>query len=155
MKTKFFLFGTMIFASFFLLTIWTNVSASSNTIPYYGWCCGGTKAEAKVRALGYSSGQGSCDITSSTSPSTTINIIGWTWWQCDSIASGGNVINSSSRPAKSSPPASSRGDITQVNYCNYGYSPPKCGYSVKAHGTHDFNHSGASQWRPYNSTIGP
>ncbi len=156
MKIKHFLFGMMICVGLFLLlTIWNNVFASSNTIPQYGWCCGGTTAQARVRALGYSGWQGSCDITSSTNPSTTINIIGWNWWQCDSIASGGNVVNSSPRPAQSSPPASSRGDITQVNYCNYSYSPPLCGYTVKSHGLHVFNHTGASQWTPYNVTFGP
>lgn len=157
MKIKHFLFGIMVFASFFLLlTIWNSVAASSNTIPYHGWCCGGTKAEARVRALAYNPNQGSCDITSSTSPATTVNVIGWHWWQCDSITSGGLVANSSNHGGHSPPiGGSSRGATTQVNYCNPAYSPPRCGFTVKAHGLHVFNHTGASEWKPYNVTFGP
>lgn len=140
---------------FALLTMWQNTSAATNTVTNYGWCCGGVNAVSQLRALAYNIYQGSCDITSKTSPLTTINIIGWTTWQCDTKDSSGNIINSSLRGPRATPPASSVSDVTQTNYCNYAFSPPKCGYIVKASGVHDFNHTGASSWRPYHSVTGP
>ena len=154
MQAKKFLLCIGILAGFFwILTISSNAFASTNTANYYGWCCGGTKAEARLRALAKNSSQGSCDIRSSTSPSTYVNVIGWTWWQCDTLNSSGTIINSYNFIGFA-PPGSSNSAITSANYCNY-YPFPRCGYTVKASGTHDFNHNGAVNWRPYHSTTGP
>jgi hypothetical protein len=136
----------------FILTQWQNVfAAKTNTIPRYGWCCGGTHAMATVRAQPYNSNQRSCLISSGTEPATVVNVIGWTWWQCDSIDNFGNVINSTQGSPIGPPPASFRNATTEVNICRQGL----CGDYVKSHGMHDFNHTGASEWRPYNMVIWP
>lgn len=156
MKNKKLVFTFTFIGLLFLLTIWQNSSAAQNTIPYYGWCCSGTAAMAQVQALAYNSAQGRCFIGSWTSPSRTINIIGWTWWQCETRDNNGNIINYYPRPPRATPPASSVSDSTYANYCRYNTSPPTCGYRVVAHGVHDFNHTGAVEnWKPYNLTIGP
>jgi len=154
MQTKKFLLSIGVLAVFVVLTISSSAFASTNTVNYYGWCCSGTTAQARLRALPLSSYQGSCDILSSTSPSTYVNVIGWTWWQCDTLNSSGTIINSYNFGGYA-PSGSSNGDVEPANYCNYNYSPPRCGYTVKASGTHDFNHNGAVNWRPYHSTTGP
>ena len=145
------MFGSL----FFLLVVWHYTYASSKTATKNNFCCNGTQAIGVVRALAYGAAQGKCDITSKTKPSTTINIIGWTWWQCRTEDNNGTIINATTRPARSSPPASNVSDLTTANYCNYAFSPPKCGYRLRSHGNHDFNHTGASQWQPYNATVGP
>lgn len=159
MKSKSSLFKTAMFASllvlFALLMMRQNTSAATNTVTNYGWCCGGVNAVGQLRALGYSAYQGTCDITSKTSPLTTINIIGWTTWQCDTLDISGNIINSSLGSPRATPPASSVTAFAYPGYCNYYFSPPKCGTKVRASGVHDFNHTGASSWRPYHSVTGP
>jgi len=66
---------TILISLFLLLTTWENISAAFHSVQYNNWCCGGTAAIGELRALAYNSYQGSCDITSKTSPLTTINII--------------------------------------------------------------------------------
>lgn len=159
MKAKKFLLSIGILVGFFLvLVVLSEVSASTHTVNYYGWCCSGTTAEARLRALAKNSSQGTCDIRSKTNPSTYVNVIGWTWWQCDTLNSSGVIINTYNFDGDSfsgsSPPSVSNSAATDANYCRY-YPVTICGYSVKASGTHDFNHNGAVNWTPYHFTLGP
>lgn len=156
MKSKTLLLGIAVLVSLLLLlAVWSDTFASSKTATQNNFCCNGTQAIGVVQALNYNSFQGNCVITSKTKPSTTINIIGWTWWQCQTEDNNGNIINAYLRDPRATPPASSVSDMTQANYCNYSVSPPLCGYRVRSHGVHDFNHTGATRWTPYNSTVGP
>ncbi|VAW40046.1 hypothetical protein MNBD_CHLOROFLEXI01-2416 [hydrothermal vent metagenome] len=158
MKIKNSVFKTAIFASLLVLltlTMWQNTSAATNSVTNYGWCCSGVNAIAQLRALAMNPSQGTCDITSKTSPLTTVNIIGWAWWQCDTMDNNGIIINHYMGTPRASPPASSVTASLIANYCNYGFSPPKCGYQVKASGKHDFNQTGANPWTPYHSVTGP
>ncbi len=90
-----------------------------------------------------------CRIRSYTSPTTTINIIGWTWWQCDSLAANGSIIQSYLRPARAVT-ASSTEEL--FHFPNPAWGTPA---KFKASGVHDFNHPGSnpSPWRPYNAVI--
>lgn len=110
----------------------------------------GVTAKGKVEVFpSPESGDMYCRITSFTNPATTINVIGWTWWQCDSLNNSGQVIQSYQRSARAVT-ASSTQDGFYFPYWWIG-SPSK----FKASGVHDFNHPGSnpSPWRPYNSVI--
>lgn len=136
-----------------ILTVFVvqNAAAgSSNTIPKYGFL-GGVTAYANVKSLQIpGSSNGDCGIRSYTSPATNINIIGWTWWQCDRY-NGQIFVNSILRDEGiSDVPASSYSDnFTWVGAFTGGVN------RLKAHGVHDFNHNGASPWTPYNVNFYP
>jgi hypothetical protein len=84
-----------------------------------------------------------------TSPATVINVIGWTWWQCD-ILEDGQVIDSITMDGDYRT-ASSFGDRLEWNDAFLR------GNGLKAHGVHDFNHtnSNPSPWQPYNVNVYP
>jgi hypothetical protein len=57
-------------------------AGTSHTVQKSGFLSSIT-AKGRVRSFpGQQQGLGVCDIRSYTEPKTTINIIGWTWWQC-------------------------------------------------------------------------
>lgn len=140
----------------FLIAIASTVTVKwvsagvSNTIPRYGFL-GGVTAYAQVRSFqGPESYNGHCEISSYTSPSTTINVIGWTWWQCDRLVNG-NYYDGVHRGPRAVTASSTGESVTW----SYAFLPPVNG--LKAHGVHDFNHTGSnpSPWRPYNVNIYP
>lgn len=137
-----------IFVAIFALLPTQQVTAGSNTIPKYGFL-GGVTAYAKVSAYQGQSPSGSCSIQSYTSPATTINVIGWTWWQCDLLLNG-NVIQS----APGWPRATTGYNTQQTITYPYAFW---YGNGLKSHGVHDFNHTGSSPspWRPYNVKVYP
>lgn len=132
-----------------LVTVQNVLAGPSNTIPKYGFL-GGVNVYATVRSFQIpGASNGSCEISSSTSPSTTINVIGWTWWQCDTLFNGA-VLNSANFSGYA-PSGSSSGTSTTINNAFIN------GNGLKSHGTHDFNHnnSNPSPWRPYNVNVYP
>lgn len=144
------LFAFIIAIALTLQVKWA-IAGVSNTVPQYGFL-GGVTAYAKVRSFqGPESYNGHCEISSYTSPATTINVIGWTWWQCERLVNG-NYYNHIQKGPRGLPPASSVGD--SINWTN-ALIPPVNG--LKVHGVHDFNHTGSnpSPWRPYNINIYP
>lgn len=134
-----------------VIVIASNVSANwvaagiSNTIPKYNFLGGVTAYAQVVSSQSPESSTGVCKIYSYTSPSTTINVIGWTWWQCDRLVNGlffdhqlfgeRGITNSSTQQQLTWPGA---------------FNPPVDG--LRSHGVHDFNHNGSnpSPWQPYN-----
>jgi len=139
---------TLAFLNIVLMVLLVQQVAAGtiNTIPRYNFLSGVT-AYAEVRSFP-SELSATCSIRSYTSPSTTINVIGWTWWQCDLLVNG-NVISSVNRPG-SVKTGSSHQDFAQ-------FTPPGSYHQIKSHGVHDFNHNGSnpSPWRPYNVNIYP
>ena len=136
-----------------LLSVSTNVFAATyNEIPQYGFL-GSVTAYAYVRSLQIpQSANGDCGIKSYTGPSTNINVIGWTWWQCDRLRSDGTIVSSQLYGASVLYGASShQAGFTWTNAFSGGAT------KLKAHGVHDFNHTGSSPspWRPYNVNLYP
>jgi hypothetical protein len=118
-----------------------------NSIPRYGFL-GGTSAHAEVKSARIPEGpHGRCYIKSYTSPGTTINVIGWTWWQCDVLDANNNIVNTTQALPARAVTASSTQDDIGILFTG--------GVKIKTHGTHDFNHTGSSPspWRPYNVVI--
>jgi hypothetical protein len=121
------------------------VYAAQNSIPRYGFL-GGTTAWATVNTYSNYAGQAHCRIVSSTSPATTINIIGWTWWQCDLLK--GNIVHQAfyGEPRGWPPASYAQADISSLNI------PANSGITgFRSRGVHDFNHNGATPWTPYNT----
>lgn len=136
----------LIFGSSLLVVHKGVVHAAQNSILQYNFV-GSTTALATVSTNAYPY-HAVCSIQSATSPATTINVIGWTWWQCDLLngSSIHGVVYGSPRAISSS---STADNITV-------YTPPGSGVTgFRSRGTHDFNHTGSnpSPWRPYNSVI--
>lgn len=124
-----------------------TVPVSSNTIPYYGYV-NGSRAMARVTSLHVPlTNKGECQIQSYTSPATHLNIIGWTWWQCD-VYSGNSLINSRNLAGQ----IKSGGGSSLSSSSRWPRAFSNSGRSLKTHGVHDFNHHGASSWQPYNQT---
>lgn len=133
-----------------LFAVLKVAAGSSNTIPKYGFL-GSVTAYAQIRSFpSQQQNSAQCDIRSYTSPLTTINVIGWRWWQCDTLVNG-NYYDDVHRGGHA-PSASSQSDI--ISWPG-GYAPPVNG--LKAHGVHDFNHTGSnpSPWTPYNVNVFP
>ena len=142
-------FHTLAFLIAISLLLFTQqVGAGTSTLSKSNFLSGVT-AYAKVAANPGYSGSGNCSIKSYTSPSTTINIIGWTWWQCD-VLQNGIVVGSMSLGGRAITSSSTLQSATYLYAFYYGNS-------IKAHGVHDFNHTGSnpSPWRPYNSKSYP
>lgn len=106
-------------------------------------------ALATMGATHYSfTSDGSCALESKTLPAIAVNVVGFTYWQCDGLEPDGDIWFSMQFPG-------------QVNYnSNRFYKSiykedafPGAGYKLRSWGTHDFNHNGAnpSPWRPSNS----
>lgn len=133
-----------------LLTVRQATAGVSSTVSKSGFLSGVT-AYGRVRSFsGEAHYSGVCDISSYTSPYTTINVIGWTWWQCDRQVNGSYY---DSVPGEASAiTASTNSDSI---YWPYAFVAPVNG--LMAHGVHDFNHDGSSPspWRPYNYNIYP
>lgn len=124
-------------------------AGSSNTLPQYGFL-GSVTAYANVQSFrSPESSNGFCYIKSYTSPSTTINVIGWTWRQCD-ILNDGNVIDSRNWGG-----SAITGSFNDAPY-TWWYAF-ESGNGLKSHGVHDFNHDGSnpSPWRPYIVNVYP
>jgi hypothetical protein len=141
---------TLVIAIALALPVKWVVAGVVNTIPKYGFL-GGVTAYAQVRSFhGPESSNGHCEISSYTSPSTTINKIGWTWWQCDRLVNGNYYDHIHKGPRAIT--ASGTGESI---HWSYAFTPPVNG--LKAHGVHDFNHTGSnpSPWRPYNVNVYP
>jgi hypothetical protein len=128
------------------------LAGSSNTIPQYGFL-GSVTANAYIKSLQIpESTNGDCGIKSYTSPATNINVIGWTWWQCDRLRSDGTIVSSQNQGASVGYGTSShQAGFTWTNAFSGGTT------KLKAHGVHDFNHTGSSPspWRPYNVNVYP
>ncbi|MCP5097908.1 MAG: hypothetical protein GY943_20365 [Chloroflexi bacterium] len=140
------LYLTLIISVFTLLVAQYVSAGSSNTIPQYGFL-GGTTAYAEIKSFhSPESSNGYCNIKSYTSPSTSINVIGWTWWQCDRLRSNGSIVQSISYGGSAKNDSSNQQGFTWLNAFTGGTT------KLKAHGVHDFNHTGSSPspWRPYN-----
>ncbi len=137
-----------LFVVIFSLLITQQVAAGTSKKTKYGFLSGVT-AYAKISANQGQSASGSCEIRSYTSPATTINVIGWTWWQCD-LLQNGNIVDS----AQFGPRALTASSTQQGIIYPYAFW---YGNSLKAQGTHDFNHTGSnpSPWRPYNTKTYP
>lgn len=118
--------------------------AIENPIPKYGFL-GGVTAWANVSASSGQSGNGYCRIESYTSPSTNINVIGWTWWQCN-LLKDGQIIASIPKNGNVKYGASNHQDEA-IFIDAFWY-----GDELQTEGVHDFNHTGSnpSPWRPYN-----
>jgi hypothetical protein len=134
------------------LTLNSQVFASTiNTIPRYGFLPGVT-AYAQVSSSQIpGSSNGNCGISSYTSPATNINVVGWTWWQCDRY-NGTILVQSIHTGASVQYGASSHSDgFTWINAFTGGVN------KLKAHGVHDLNHTGSSPspWQPYNVNVYP
>lgn len=127
-------------------------ASSSNTIPQYGFLSGVT-AYAYIKSLQIpETTNGDCGIKSYTGPATNINVIGWTWWQCDRLRSDGTIVSSQNFGASVRYTASThQTGFTWTNAFSGGAT------KLKAHGVHDFNHTGSnpSPWRPYNVNTYP
>ena len=133
-----------------LFAVHNAVAGSSNTIPKYGFL-GSVTAYAQIRSFpGQQQGSAQCDIRSYTSPPTTINVLGWRWWQCDALVDG-NYYDDQHRD-EYAPPGSSASQI--ISWPGI-YVFPVNGFM--AHGMHDFNHTGSnpSPWTPYNVNVFP
>lgn len=133
-----------------LLTVQQATAGVSSTVSKSGFLSGVT-AYGRVRSFpGQAQYSGTCDILSYTSPSTTINVIGWTWWQCDRRVNG-NYYDSVYRGSSAITASSNAASI----YWPYAFVSPV--NSLMAHGVHDFNHNGSSPspWQPYNYNIYP
>lgn len=131
--------------SLFQMVYATHSYISTNTIPQYGFL-GGTTALAEVKSWRIPEGpNAACHIRSYTSPATTINVIGWTWWQCDILDASNNIV----RTSQALPPRAVTASSTDSQH--YILFTPG-GVKIRTHGTHDFNHNGSqpSPWRPYN-----
>lgn len=102
----------------------------------------GVTAVGNAQATYSGPGSWTCGVSSYTSPSTTINVIGWTWWHCDQYNSGGSLVSRYSFGGFSTSNSSAANSV--------GISNGPGVTSVLSNGTHDFNHTGASQYRPYN-----
>jgi hypothetical protein len=105
---------------------------------------GSTTAKARQQSFqAPESNNWHCTIKSYTSPATTINVIGWTWWGCSHYLNG-ILVWSQTKP----------GYETTANTVNDSIVTSFSSSSGRSHvvqGTHDFNHPGAnpSPWRPY------
>lgn len=144
------LWGSMLLVFLLSLLITQVFAGVSNTIPYYGFN-GGSHAFAEVNS--YQAGGGTtgvCGIKSYMSPSSTINVIGWTWYQCRRYV-GGTVLQYGTTFDPSAITGSSNQTSSQwPRAFNY----PANRFMV--HGVHDFNHPTVSQpWRPYNVNFYP
>jgi hypothetical protein len=142
---------TLLFATiaiFFILLASQKVYAhhywSTNTIPQYGFLPG-VSAHAEVTSnVPAESQNGRCMIRSYTSPATTINVIGWTWWQCDALNNANVIVNTS----EALPPRAVTASSTNTEWWIFRNG----GTKLRTHGMHDFNHnnSNPSPWRPGN-----
>jgi hypothetical protein len=147
------LFVGLVVILFSLLIAQKSSAGTSNTIPKYGFL-GGVTAYASIKSLHIpGSSNGDCGIHSYTSPATHINVIGWTWWQCDRMYPDGSIaqsiqINGDVKPGGGS---SYSDGFTWINAFTGGVT------KLKAHGVHDFNHTGSnpSPWQPYNVNVYP
>lgn len=137
------LFLLIVMSLFFSLIFGiTPTQAGVNTIPRYGFLSG-TTAWAMLEAFPAAGSPINCRITSYTSPATSINVIGWTWWQCDLLSSG--IVTHTYQGSPRAVSGSSTSALISSSYIPPGVN----GY--RAIGMHDFNHTGAnpSPWRPY------
>ena len=126
------------------------VASQSTTVSKAGFLTGIT-AKGRMRSFpGQQPGLGICDVRSYTQPTTTINKIGWTWWQCDRLVNG-NFLDSQHR----GPAAITGSDVSQIINWNGAFTGSVNG--LRAHGVHDFNHTGSqpSPWQPYNVNTFP
>ena len=121
-----------------------NVEAASKTVTKYSFLSGVT-ARGNMSTVG-TANQATCNIVSYTSPATNINVIGWTWWQCNIYTNNNGVMVYSGGPR-----AVTNSSTSQSISVHIPYHIQMRGFG--AEGVHDFNHPGASPspWRPYNS----
>lgn len=142
-----FKFGIALLVSFlFSIYALNTVFGATNSIPRYGFL-GGVTALATVDAFPTQGNPVNCRITSLTSPGTVINVLGWTWWQCEVFNQQGSII----AVQYGSPAGFPNYGTSRSATLSYSSAPGGAvGYRTK--GVHDFNHSGASPspWQPYN-----
>ena len=128
-----------------LLVTWVAIAqASSSSVSKSNFLSGVTTQGIVEVFTGLGSNTVSCYLRSSTSPSTIINVIGWTWWQCSSLDSSGNIVGT---PVSGSGAFASASSLDNWSGLTGSFSGVA---NVRMEGTHDFNHTGASQWQPYN-----
>ena len=136
------------------LIVFSALALTQQVVLGLGWTVSKTNFLSGVTAKGfvevypYEQGGIACRVKSYTNPATTINIIGWTWWQCDFLNSNNQVISSVARGARTVTASSTEETI-------YRYPISGNPAKFKTSGVHDFNHTGAnpSPWRPYNSIV--
>jgi hypothetical protein len=146
---------TLLFATiaiFFILLASQKVYAhywSTNTISRNGFLSGVSAHGEVTSNVPAESQNGRCMIKSYTSPATTINVIGWTWWQCD-VLNNAYVIVLTSGPL---PPRAVTASSTNTEWWIFRDGQPK----LRTSGRHDFNHnnSNPSPWRPDNHVTWP
>ncbi len=132
-----------------LLVVKSASAGYSHTVSKAGFLSGVT-AYGKVRSFqAPETSNGYCEISSYTSSSTTINVIGWTWRQCDMLYNG-TVVDSRNYGGYAPSGSSNTASTTWLYAFAYGNG-------MKSHGNHDFNHnnSNPSPWRPYNANVYP
>lgn len=138
---------------FFVISTVFVVEAAFTEKTKYNWVqIGSVSVTAKARVDAIHTPQsinGTCSIQSYTQPATNINVIGFTYWQCDGIEPDGDIWFSLSYPGEVNNNSSSKSKSTGFLQNVF----PAAGYKLKSWGTHDFNHNGANPapWRPNNS----
>jgi hypothetical protein len=141
------LWGSMLIV--FLLSLLVT-QAFANPVPYYGFNGG---SHAFGRLISYQAGGGTtgvCGIRSYMEPASTINVIGWTWYQCRRYLNG-TVVEFGTTFG----PSAITGSSNQVTSEWVGAFNSQ-GIRLMVHGVHDFNHHTVSQpWRPYHVYFSP
>jgi hypothetical protein len=148
-KTK---LKVMMLACCMLLSTVLVVQAASSTTVTRSNFLPGVSAKGVMTSLQSPESQnGFCQVRSYTSPSTNINVIGWTYWQCD-LLQNGNIIVSQGFSGAVSTNANNKSQSL-----SWAGAFSQSGRGLRAWGTHDFNHSGSnpSPWRPNNSNTYP
>lgn len=142
------LFWIIIVVGLLTVPIKVAVASTQTTVTRYPFLSGvyaiGTMYSSQVPE----SSTGFCKVKSATVPSTNINVIGWTWWQCDRLRSNGTILQSVTYGGSIKTGASSH--EAQMNWSGAFTGE---GAGMRAHGVHDFNHTGSSPspWQPYNA----
>ena len=134
-----------------LSTVLVVHAGSSNTVTRSNFLSGVSAKGVMYSFQSPGSQNGFCQVLSYTSPSTNINIIGWTYWQCD-LLQNGVVIDSQGFSGAANTNANNK---SQSLSWTGAFS--QSGRGLRAWGTHDFNHTGSnpSPWRPNNSNTYP
>lgn len=126
-------------------------AASSTTVTRTNFLSGVAAKGVMTSLQTPESQNGFCQVRSYTSPSTNINIIGWTYWQCDLLQNGNVIASQGFNGAVSTNANNKSQSLSWTGAFN------QSGRGLRAWGTHDFNHNGSnpSPWRPNNSNTYP